>query len=124
MKQDRPVFLDLTKIRFPLPAIGSILHRISGFIVFLLLPFLLWMAQMAKTPSGFDKLQDCFGSFIMKFFVWVFLAGLLYHLFAGIRHLLVDAHWLGEDLPTARLAAVWVIVLAVIAVILSGVWLW
>lgn len=124
MKQEKPVFLDLTKIRFPITAIASILHRISGFVLFLLIPLLLWMAHAASTATGFAQLQDCFSNPILKFFVWVILASLLYHLLAGIKHLLMDSHILSENLKSAKAASTITIILAVILIIIAGVWVW
>ena len=124
MKQEKPVFLDLTKIRFPVTAIASVLHRISGFILFLLIPLLLWMAHSASTATGFVHLQDCLSSPVLKFFVWVVLAALLYHLLAGIKHLLMDSHILSENFNSAKAASWFVIVLAFILIIIGGVWIW
>lgn len=123
MKQQKPVFLDLTKIRFPITAIASILHRISGLIIFLLIPLLLWLAHSASTASGFAEIQNCLTSPVCEFFVWVVLAALIFHLIAGIRHLLMDIH-LGETLSAAKTSATTVIVLAVILIIVAGVWIW
>lgn len=124
VKQNKPVFLDLTKIRFPIPAIVSILHRISGFIIFLLIPLILWMAYAASTASGFAQLQECFSSPIMKIVVWAFLAFLIYHFLAGVKHLLMDGHILSENLTVAKIASTIVIVSAVVLIILAGVWIW
>jgi succinate dehydrogenase / fumarate reductase cytochrome b subunit len=100
------------------------LHRISGFILFLLIPLLLWMAHSASTAAGFMHLQDCFRSPVLKFFVWAMLAALSYHLLAGIKHLLMDSHVLSEDLKGARAASKVVIILAVVLSIIGGVWIW
>ena len=124
MKEKRPVFLDLTKIRFPPPAIVSILHRASGVIVFLLIPLLLWLlgASLAS-EAQFQQLQTTLEQPGLRFFVWVVVSGLLFHLIAGIRHLIMDMG-LGESLPVGRATAYVVIFLAAILIILTGIWLW
>ncbi len=123
MKQQKPVFLDLTKIHFPITAISSILHRISGFIIFLLIPILLWLARSATTVHGFAEIQICLSNPIFKFLVWVILASLLFHLIAGIRHLLMDIH-IGETLSVAKMSAAVAILLSIILIIIAGVWIW
>ena len=124
MKETRPVFLDLTKIRFPVMAMVSILHRISGVIIFLLLPLLLWaLHQSLASQAAFQSLQTCLAHPLTKFFMWAVLASLLYHLVAGIRHIMMDfGH--GDSLEGGRMGARTVMVVGIILVILAGVWLW
>ena len=55
--------------------------------------------------------------------LWGVLSALLYHLVAGIRHLLMDAG-LGESLEGGRLGAKILIVIAVVLIVLLGVWIW
>ena len=57
----RPKNLNLFTIRFPIPAIVSILHRISGIILFFLIPCLSWfIAIFAQVYVGFEHLQSFF----------------------------------------------------------------
>jgi succinate dehydrogenase / fumarate reductase cytochrome b subunit len=120
----RPVNLDLMSIRQPLPAIASILHRISGILLFLLMPFMLYaLHQSLISPEHFLKTQECFQHGIMKLITWVFLSALLYHTLAGIRHLLMD-FGIGETAITGRKTASLVLLLAFIGIIGLGVYLW
>jgi succinate dehydrogenase / fumarate reductase cytochrome b subunit len=120
----RPVNLNLLTMRFPIPAIASILHRISGVLLFLFLPALLWVLQQSLASSAsFDGIKYYFNGAIAKFFIWLFFSSLIYHLLAGFRHLMMDAD-VGESLAVGRLTARLVIVLATIASICIGVWLW
>ena len=124
MNKKRPVNLDLRSIKFPLIAIGSILHRISGFILFFFIPLLLWGLHLSLTSqASFDQLSGCLTNPWVAFIVWGFTAALIYHLFAGIRHLLMDIG-IGETLGGARAGVICVFVLALILIILLGVWLW
>ena len=75
------------------------------------------------SESAYTQLITLFTNPYIKFILWSFLAALTYHLFAGIRHLLMDMG-LGEEVVSARRSAVIVIVLAIIAVIGIGVWIW
>ena len=120
----RPINLNLLTIRFPITAIVSILHRISGFFLFLVIPiFLAIMALSLQSPDAFFTVHTCFAHPFVKLLILAFLFALFYHLFAGIRHLLMDAG-MGEELKPARFSAVLVIVVAIILTGLMGIYLW
>jgi succinate dehydrogenase / fumarate reductase cytochrome b subunit len=124
MTKKRPVNLDLRTIKFPLPAIASILHRISGFILFFFIPLFLWaLSKSLGSAQGFDDVSHFLGNPILKFIVWAFLAALIYHLLAGIRHLFMDIG-IGENLAGARRGVFLVFGLSVILIVLLGWWLW
>jgi succinate dehydrogenase / fumarate reductase, cytochrome b subunit len=124
MNKKRPVNLDLRTIRFPITAIASILHRISGFILFFFIPVLLWMLQQSlHSAQGFSQLQHCLDNIFLKLILFGFLMALVYHLFAGIRHLFMDVG-IGESLRGGCIAAKVVFAVTLIAIVLLGVWLW
>lgn len=124
MKDNRPVNLDLTKFHFPLPAITSILHRISGVLLFAGTAVLLWLfAETLSSEQGFNRVQQWLDMTAVKLLTWVILSALLYHLIAGLRHLLMDAG-IGETLRGGRTGAVLIIVFSVISMALAGVWIW
>lgn len=119
----RPVYLNLLKIRQPIPAIVSILHRISGFILFLMIPFLLWLLAYSLTDSGFSQLHQLLSNPYLKLFLWLFLIPICFHLVAGIRHLLSDIH-LGDTLPAGRVTAWVTFLISFLLIALVGIWLW
>lgn len=120
MNQKRPVNLALTTLKYPPMAIVSILHRISGLMLFLLMPFMLYLLALSlKNADSFDRLQDA----CCKLLLWAFGAALLLHLIAGIRHLLMDMGF-GEQLEAGRRSAVAVMVLAAVLIILLGIRIW
>ena len=127
VKSNRPVNLSMgqvldVKLKSPV-AIASILHRLSGVIVFLLVPVLLWLLDKSlSSPEGFAQVQAVFNSFIVRFVVWVFVAGLLFHFIMGIKHLLADLGF-AEELQSGRVAATIALILAAIAVVASFVWI-
>ncbi len=124
MKDSRPVNLALTKFKFPLTAIISILHRISGFVIFLFVPFFLCFLNKSLTsPHEFAEIQQCLSSGIAKFFTWVMFAALIYHLVAGIRHLLMDAG-VGETKCGGYAGAVIVIIISIILFVIAGCLIW
>lgn len=120
----RPVFLEIPNIRLPIPGIVSILHRISGVVLFVTLPVLLYLLSgTVSQESDFDTYR----SFVSHFFVKLALLGILWaylhHVLAGIRFLLLDAHK-GLELNTARATAKIVFVTALILTAVIGVALW
>ena len=120
----RPVNLDLGKFHFPLPAITSILHRISGIIIFVGVAFLMYGLDLSLSgEDGFNRVNELLDSFLAKLIIWGILSALLYHLVAGIKHLLMDMG-IGEELKSGRLAAKLTVVISVILIILAGVWVW
>lgn len=125
MNQQRPVNLDLGSLKFPPMAIASILHRISGLILFLLLPVMLYGLHCSLTsPEGFQCLHDMVEKHALcKLMVWGFASAWIYHVFAGVRHLLMDAGF-GETVTLGRMTAWLVIALGILGVVLVGVSLW
>jgi succinate dehydrogenase / fumarate reductase, cytochrome b subunit len=124
VKDNRPINLDFTTLRLPLPAITSILHRISGVFIFAGIAVLLWLlAESLSSEQGFANVQQWLDKFWVKLLVWSVLAGLLYHLIAGIRHLLMDMD-IGETLEGGRLGAKLIVIFSVLTIVLAGVWLW
>ena len=124
VKNLRPKNLNLFTIRFPVPAIVSILHRISGVILFLLIPFLLWLLHRSlASEDSFYDLYERLSTPWVKFIVWGALSAFYFHFVAGIRHLLMDIN-IATTLKKSRLASFVTIIVSLILIILTGVWLW
>ena len=124
MNSQRPVNLDLRTIKLPVTAYTSILHRISGVILFLGLVVLLYGLDMSlASEESFEELKACLASPLAKFVIWGLLSALLYHLVAGIRHLFMDAG-VGETLEGGKTGSKIVIAVAVVLIVLAGVWVW
>ncbi|MCW8879312.1 MAG: succinate dehydrogenase, cytochrome b556 subunit [Kangiellaceae bacterium] len=123
MNKNRPVNLNLATIKFPVTSISSILHRITGVLLFLSIPLCLWALQLSLTPAGFAEVKSVMSGGIVKFISWAILSMLAYHIIAGLRHLMMDAG-IGETLEGGRFGAYSVIVLGVVSAALLGVWIW
>lgn len=120
----RPVNLNLFTIKFPIPAIASILHRISGLLLFIFIPFLLWALQLSLDSVGsYQDLMTYLSNPCAKFITWILIISFVYHLFAGVRHLIQDLGW-GESLKAGRLSAIAVMILTALIAIYMGIWLW
>lgn len=124
MKDKRPVNLALHTMKFPITAITSIGHRLTGFLLFILVPLSLWVLNdTLSSPDSFITTMQYLQSPWGKFLVWIFLSALLYHVVLGIRHLLMDIG-LGESLQGGKIGAWLGIVCSTILIILAGVWIW
>jgi succinate dehydrogenase / fumarate reductase cytochrome b subunit len=124
MQKSRPVNLNLFTIRFPVTAIISILHRLSGVIMFLFIGLLLYaLNQSLKSPDSFGQLQVLLTYPLSRFIIWVFLSSLLLHIFAGLRHIVMDFGF-AEEKTNARISAYSVIILSILFILALGVRLW
>jgi succinate dehydrogenase / fumarate reductase cytochrome b subunit len=124
MAKPRPKHLDLFQIRLPLPGWVSILHRVSGAGLFLLLPLLLWMLDNSlHSRSSFNRFVDVISNPGMKLVLLGVIWAFLHHLLAGIRYLAIDFHW-GVELRAARATSMWVLVISLALTIALGVKLW
>ncbi len=123
-KKTAPVNLNLFTIHFPIPAIVSILHRLSGVLLFLLIPLMLWGFSLSLSSADeFDALVSLFSPPWVKFLLWVGLSAFLYHAVAGVRHLLMDLG-IGESLAGGRVSAMLVLAISILLAVLTGIWLW
>ncbi len=120
----RPKFLTLTQIKMPMPAIISIMHRVSGAALFFALPLLLWILQQSLSSFGaFNEMQGFFANPLVKLIALGLLWGFFHHLCAGIRFLALDLHF-GSDLETARASSRAVLAGGIVLTLLAGWQLW
>lgn len=125
LQNKRPKFLNLVKIRQPLPAVVSILHRLTGVLLFFPgIPLLLCTLQlMLGTQDDYQKLQSFLLNPITKGGLLLFLWFFLHHLFAGIRHLALDLHY-GITLSQARASSKLVLVAGIVLTLIAGLFIW
>jgi succinate dehydrogenase / fumarate reductase, cytochrome b subunit len=124
MPKARPKHLNLFVIKQPLPAIMSILHRVSGVFLFVFLALALWLLQESlASPVSYDNMRAVASHPLMKLIIIVMVWSYLHHLFAGLRHLAFDLH-IGGELGVARAtsAAVMIASLALTAVAAVAIW--
>jgi succinate dehydrogenase / fumarate reductase, cytochrome b subunit len=107
----RPVYLNLLKIRLPLPGVISFAHRITGVILFLAIPFAVYLLdQSVQSPQAFADVLQILDQPLMLLVQILLLWSLAHHFFAGIRFLLIDAE-IGVDKSSARTGS-WLVLLA------------
>ena len=124
MNSKRPVNLDLSTIAFPLPALISITHRITGVILFVGIGLLLLGLDLSlASEESFNSLKECLDGVFVKIILWGILSGLIFHIAAGCKHLLMDMG-IGETLEGGQLGAKIVLGLSVVLIIAAGGWIW
>ncbi|MEQ8692896.1 MAG: succinate dehydrogenase, cytochrome b556 subunit [Pseudomonadales bacterium] len=124
MQSDRPVNLNLFAFSWPLAALVSITHRITGVVLFVGIGFGLYALQLAlSSPEGFVEAAVLLDEPLPKFILLALVFVLVFHIVAGIKHLLLDFH-LGDSLRASQIGS-WVVILATIVLTaLLGVSLW
>ena len=107
MTKPRPKFLALQEIRLPLAGYVSILHRVSGAGLFLMLPLLIWLLQLslATTPGGKATFATVASNGLVQLVLFGLCWAYLHHFCAGIRFLLLDLH-IGIEKESSRKSAV------------------
>ena len=121
--QTRPKYLNLFKIRMPVAAVVSIIHRLSGVLVVLAIPPLIYFFELSlKSPEGFAQVYALMQSKLMRGGAVVGAWLLLHHFFAGIRFLLIDIE-VGVLKQQARISAWLVHALALAGALLTAGWL-
>ena len=122
LKQTRPFFLNLLRIRFPVGAIASIGHRVSGVVLVFSTPILVYLFDASLgSAQEFERICALLDSVPVKVLVLLVSWAFTHHFLAGIRHLLMDID-VGSALPAARFSA-WLVnaASAGIALLIAGI---
>jgi len=124
MNKKRPKHLALHLIKLPLPGFVSILHRVSGLLLFFALPLLLLMLQYSlRSIETYTELMTVLAHPLAKLLLLGLLWAFLHHFCAGLRYLAVDLHWV-RNLAQARSSSWVVMVVSLALTVLLGVRLW
>ena len=119
----RPRFFDLLRIRFPIGAVASFLHRVSGLLLVLALPLLAEaFGRSLAGQAGFDEVTQALRGWPAALAAVVLAWALTHHVLAGIRHLAMDAG-IGWRLGQARTSATWVIAAGIAVAAALAAWL-
>src|SRR3989339_600327 len=113
MTKQRPKYLALHEIRLPLAGFASILHRVSGAGLFLMLPLLIWLRQLSlgTTQESAELFSAVTGNWLVKLILLGLLWAFLHHFCMGIRILLIDVH-VGVEKQQAHSSAMTVMVIS------------
>lgn len=124
MIKKRPKHLALHLIKLPLPGIVSILHRLSGTLLFLALPLLLMMLHYSlNSIETHTQLIGVLSHPLARLMLICTLWAFLHHFCAGIRYLVIDLN-IGSGLAASRASSKWVMAISLTLTVLLGVKLW
>jgi len=121
MTKQRPKYLALHEIRLPLAGFASILHRVSGAGLFLMLPLLIWLLQLSlgTTQESAELFSAVTGNWLVKLILLGLLWAFLHHFCMGIRILLIDVH-VGVEKQQAHSSAMTVMVISLALTLVFG----
>jgi succinate dehydrogenase / fumarate reductase cytochrome b subunit len=123
LKKNRPLWYNLSLLNLPLPGVVSILHRISGALLFLFAAWLLYLLDATlASPERYAAIKATLVHPLARLVLLGLLWAFLHHLCAGVRYLFLDIHK-GVDLPTARLTSGLVLGVSVALTAVLGVML-
>jgi succinate dehydrogenase / fumarate reductase cytochrome b subunit len=115
----RPVFLDLTRIDMPVMAVLSFAHRITGVLMFLSIPIVIYLLGLSlASPQGYETVTSFFDSGLFRLAVLLMLWCFAHHFFAGIRYFMLDLD-IGVDVINGRRSA-WCVLGAGLVVAVIG----
>jgi succinate dehydrogenase / fumarate reductase cytochrome b subunit len=124
LAKKRPKYLNLFEIKLPLPGWVSILHRVSGAGLFLMLPLLIWLLGLSLgSADSYATFKSITGHPLVKLILLGLLWAYLHHFCMGIRILLLDMH-IGIEKAQARTSAIAVLVVSLALTALLGAKLW
>jgi succinate dehydrogenase / fumarate reductase, cytochrome b subunit len=126
VKQDsRPINVsvtDLAVFKWPIMAIASIPHRVSGALLFFGVGFMLFALDMSlSSEAGFETMKSLMATPVGMFVTWVLLSCLAYHFVAGFKHLAMDMG-IAETLEGAQIASATTLFLSAILIGLAALW--
>ena len=123
-KKKRPLWYNISPLNLPLPGFVSILHRVSGALLFLGLIWFLFLLDMSlASETGYARFRGYVAHPVVKLAMLGFLWAYLHHLCAGVRHLFLDLD-VGVELRAARRSAVAVLLASLALTALVGGLLW
>ena len=124
MNNIRPKHLALSQIKLPLPGFVSILHRISGLLLFFALPALLLMLQYSlRSIETYTQLMDVLAHPLTKLLLIGLGWAAMHHFCAGLRFIAIDLHYV-RNLAQARFTSKIVLVAGVLLTVWVGIKLW
>ena len=118
-KRQRPVNINLIKIKLPISALTSITHRLAGMYIFFItypLSVFLFYLSISSSESFINLTNILINSIYISTFVAFSYLVLWYHILTGVRHLIMDMH-IGESLEASKYSSILVLILWSLSVI-------
>jgi len=120
VSDNRPFFLNLVKIKLPVTGFVSIFQRISGLLLFLAIPFSVYLLDISlQSRTGFNRAVEILSAPLLQLVSLILLWSIVHHLLAGIRFLLIDFDIALEKQQATRFAWLVLVIEAVIFMLLT-----
>jgi len=117
----RPVYLNLLKIRLPTTGIVSFAHRVSGFLLFLAIPFSIYVLDLSITSSqGYEQSLQLLQHPVLQAILLLLVWAMVHHLLAGIRYLFLDFD-IAIDKAGSNMTA-WAVIVTEVCIMAVYVW--
>lgn len=124
MRNARPKNLNLLTIRLPINAVVSILHRLSGVALYLVLPIGLWLLHLSlSNQAGYDMAVFYLNHWFVKCLLLMISWAFFHHFYAGLRHLAQDLHWM-HSMQQAKLSSRVLLALVALSVVALAFLIW
>jgi len=121
LTDNRPVYLNLFKIRLPTTGIVSFAHRVSGVFLFLAIPFSIFLLDLSVTSAqGFEHSMQMLQRPVMQLILLILAWALVHHFLAGIRYLFLDFD-IGIDKAGSNKSA-WSVIVTEVCIMVVYVW--
>lgn len=89
--KSKHIYLNLFLIDFPITAIASIVHRITGLVLFIFIPLILYFFKLSiESESSYILIVSLINKLYIRVFLSVILFSFFYHLIFGIKHIVMD----------------------------------
>lgn len=119
MSASRPKYLNIMNIRLPIAGVVSIAHRISGVLMFIAIPLMVYLLHLSVSGyESFLQVRSLLQLAVVKFSMLPLFWSVYHHLFAGIRFIMIDLD-IGVDKTAARISAIVVFIAALLAALLT-----
>jgi len=104
-KDTRPVFINLLQVKLPITGVVSILHRITGFVLFFTFPLLVWFLDrsLGSESSYLSLIEDVHSNISIKLITSLLVLLIVYHSLVGIKKLLNEFFGVGETLSSTKI---------------------
>ena len=126
MKDKRPVYLSVNPLQFnfPIAALASIAHRISGVLLLVALGYFLYLLALAlPSPAGFEEARAMLSEPIHQVVLFLCMSAVIYHFILGVKHILLDFH-IADTLAGSRRLTIACLAIFVVCEGALGVWIW
>lgn len=124
VRKARPKNLNLFTIRLPINALVSILHRLSGVALYLVLPLMLGLFSLSlSSEAGFNRMGRYLDFWLSKCLLLVIAWAFFHHFYAGLRHLAQDLHYF-NSLSEAKYSSRILLIMVATSVVCTGYLIW